>query len=289
MDTEGRPVAGVACTVQVGGPDRKEYPFPGENALPCTGVSDEQGLVRLGPLPPRYPVIFAPGAGPMLAEDPWEPLGEFTPEPGEVIELSPLVLDPRGRTLEGRVVDADGNPVAGATVLSTHGISRRPLTTSDERGRFRLEGLRMRGEVSVLALTEGASLAAGAKVDPDDWPRPARGHPAADAPEEFALVLRPPVTIRGIVRDRDGEPVPGVEVQFNSNDFSLYTAEVPPALHRHAVVPTDAEGRWQIEGLVPGAEYRVAPRDPVTGYTPHADRFIAGETKGDIELILEEQ
>ncbi len=285
VDIEGRPVAGVACTVQVGGPDRKEYPFPGEDDLPCTGVSDEQGLVRLGPLPPGYPVVFAPGAGPMLVEDPWEPLGEVTPEPGEVIELPPLVLDPAGRTLTGRLVDADGGPVIGAMVLSSHGINRVALTTSDEDGRFQLEGLWMRGEVPVTAFTEGGSLAACAKVNPGNWPRPARGHPAGDAPEEFALVLRPLASAEGTVRDRDGEPVSGAEVVLHSWALAR-SAVVPPALIRHAVVPTDTEGHWMIEGLVPGAEYRVAPRDPVTGDQPLGIRFIAGEAAGEIELTL---
>ena len=48
---------------------------------------------------------------------------------------------PRTRTLAGRVVDAKGNPVAGATVFQSGDAPARTETTSDAEGRFSLPGV----------------------------------------------------------------------------------------------------------------------------------------------------
>ena len=48
---------------------------------------------------------------------------------------------PKTRTLAGRVVDAKGNPVAGATVFQSGDAPARTETTSDAEGRFSLPGV----------------------------------------------------------------------------------------------------------------------------------------------------
>jgi hypothetical protein len=53
----------------------------------------------------------------------------------------PDVVLGRLRTLQGRVLDSDGRPVAGATVLQSGDGPQRTQARCDEMGRFQLEGL----------------------------------------------------------------------------------------------------------------------------------------------------
>jgi hypothetical protein len=228
-------------------------------------VSDEQGQIRIGPLPPRQPLVFELSwiCKAMVVEDVWEELGEIAPEPGETYELPDLVLNPAGRVLAGRVCDADGEPVSGATVFSPHGIFTKTLTTSDEDGRFQLEGLRAHGEVGVVALIDEGLMAAAVRCDPDDWPQVPRTRPAPGEPTELELVLtlEPLAALAGEVVDLNGELAAGAEVQVTT--YRIQDSPVlPRQIRLHATTLTTPEGTWHVEGLIAGLEYRVCAYDP---------------------------
>ena len=287
VDTDGRPVPGIYGVAQRV-PDEPQPPGPPGAGDFRVGVSDEQGLVRIGPLPPDMPLRFAPSypAPSMLVEDTWAALGEVMLAPGQVFELPPLVLNPAGRALTGRLVDGDGDPVAGATVLSTRGVRSGVQTTSGEDGRFRLEGLRTLEWVPVVAFAHDGSLAAGLRCDPDEWPRPARGHPAVDEAEELTVVLRPPAAVEGITRHADGTPLPGMEVNAVTHGITP-TVALHPALRIGVTVLSEEAGRWRIEGLIPGLEYLIDARDPLTDDACHPEpTSTAGDEVGEIELIF---
>jgi len=287
VDTEGRPVPRVAASVRLAGRPLG-HRGPGGSDLPATGVGDADGRLRIGPLPPGRALVFEPSwnARRMLVEDVWEPLGEITLQPGETFELPELVLSPDGRALEGRILDLAGDPAEGATVLSTSGIHTRVMTTSGGDGRFRLEGLKTLGEVGVLGFTADGTRAAGTKCDPDDWPRPVRGHPATAEPEELTLVLRPLAALEGVVRVADGAPAAGVQVSAVTYDISR-TAALHHRLKLQTATPTGEDGRWRVEHLIPGLEYRVYAHDPRSGDTSEFERVTIGEAEpADIELIM---
>jgi peroxiredoxin len=68
--------------------------------------------------------------------------GRLRLRPGETREVASLALKPAGRTLTGRVVDANGNPVVGVQVNlnGRETFSQRPASTDGE-GRFRFENV----------------------------------------------------------------------------------------------------------------------------------------------------
>jgi hypothetical protein len=113
----------------------------------------------------------------------------FSGRGGETADAGRFELRRTGLTLDGEVVDAAGQPVAGATVFNS-GDAEQPLTaTTDVAGRFRLEGLN-EGPVYLLVRKPGfwpaglraSTSDAGTRVRLVDQgrPRPESHLPSAD-------------------------------------------------------------------------------------------------------------
>src|SRR5207248_2758272 len=74
---------------------------------------------------------------------------------GELTEVVvPLDGPGRTRTVTGVVLDRRGRPIEGATVLQAGDGPRRTRTTTDDRGRFRLPGV-LEGKAFVFADKDG--------------------------------------------------------------------------------------------------------------------------------------
>jgi hypothetical protein len=74
---------------------------------------------------------------------------------GELTEVEVRLDGPvRTRAVAGRVRDREGRPVAGATVFQSGDGPRRTRTTSDEQGRFRLDGVKV-GKAFLFAEKDG--------------------------------------------------------------------------------------------------------------------------------------
>lgn len=143
QDPEGRPLerAEVLCGAET--PDETRRLADGTVAFgppPARAVTGADGRFRLehvrgGPLPVRVRRAgHAPFAGVLDARD-----GPCA-----------IVLDPAVATLEGRVLDARGAPVRGATVLTAPESFLTLRTWTDGAGSFRLAGLPA-GAVTVAA------------------------------------------------------------------------------------------------------------------------------------------
>ena len=115
-----------------------------------TAWTGEDGQFRLEGVPDGALVGGVDRAGFAAALVPSFPLGS-----GEERELGDIELSP-GRTATGRVTDASGGPVVGATVMAgaVHpalqmGFFQQSLT--DSEGRFELQGVAVDGDVAALA------------------------------------------------------------------------------------------------------------------------------------------
>ena len=207
-----------------------------------TAVSGDDGVYRIDGLEPRWYAVraVAAGFGPAERAD--------VPAPSEKIDL---VLDV-GATLEGVVVNEDGEPIAGAQVLAkiesedpqADGVFEvilskgRPAVdsaTSDGSGRFRLERLgaglynfkvaatRYRQHVEMaVRLVSGAN--------------PAK-----------TFTLQSGRVIKGVVRNEGDEPIAGAEIRLvpyrgldRAKRFELRFVE--PSV-------TDADGRFEFHSL----------------------------------------
>ncbi len=70
--------------------------------------------------------------------------------------------------------------------------------------------------------------------------------------------LGPPGVIKGRLVGEDGKPVVGVAVNLY---FSERTAEeINDHIHRANLVETDSDGKFQIDDVIPGANFSIALR-----------------------------
>jgi len=103
----------------------------------------------------------------------------------------------RPRALRGRVLNARGDPVAGATIaLSTEQSGWVPVTKTDDPGQFVIDF----GESSFERIKIRAEGACHEQVESAELDAASRHH--------LVLVLPPMAAVRGRVIDRGGSPVP---------------------------------------------------------------------------------
>jgi hypothetical protein len=77
---------------------------------------------------------------------------------GTLLATTSVMAQETSSTMSGRIVDASGNPVAGATVQIVHEPSgTTKVTTTDAAGRYSVQGMRVGGPYDVTATKEGGS------------------------------------------------------------------------------------------------------------------------------------
>lgn len=201
-DEAGKPVAGAKVTVYAPPTETEQSNYSTDVA---ESVTDDRGRWRADDVPAnptRMSVAieargFLRGGGPPQSD------------------LNAVMILKRGVTIQGRVTDLRGNPVAGAKVSGGDSWSSEPKpTTTDARGAFALENC-----------PPGASLVT---VQADGYAPDLREvHPEDRPTLEFRLA--PGQTLRGRVLDRQGKPVAGVMVasdtwrEHRSLDFRANT------------------------------------------------------------------
>lgn len=164
----------------------------------------------------------------------------------------------RGATLHGSVVGVDGKTFRGSCSLALLGAAdpRRPsrslpIRTYARDGRFALD-LAQAGTMTLVAYSAkgGSQRIPGLELDP------------ASLPGDLIVRLEGRGTLAGRVLDPSGAPVPHLSLQVAHNDektpvrrsgipaFSVLKARAGG--HRAVLVSTDAEGRFEARGLLPG-------------------------------------
>ena len=297
-DRDGRAVEGAAVTVHEAEPVGMNPGAPSLGRAFGHALTDARGSFRIDGVPLVEPfavqLVRVEAAG-------YRTVWRVAPPPGEdedhVVRLVP------GGAVSGRVVDAAGRPVAGATVhaaldaggwldptfaprvvaLPDHLDSRSLFgrggthpecaaadawatleTRTGADGRFRLEGMGL-GERYVL----GATAPGHAASKPHPGVR-VRGEPPVP---EVVLRLEPACALTVRCTDADGRPYPDLEVSISYGRG--YGALAPP-------VRTDARGVARI-GDVGAGRYHVRIRDERLEHTLEEDPEL---TPGENELIV---
>jgi hypothetical protein len=174
-----------------------------------------------------------------------------------------VVLDP-GRSVKGILVGPDGKPLSGVTVLDLKLVwsNPRPLPGPD----FTATVLDPGGSRRIYFLHREKRLGAAVLV---------RG----DTKEPLTVRLRPCGSVAGRLLDAKGRPRAGVDIYGQSEDKRMSVSGRWWGLYVSG--RTDKEGRFRIEGLIPGVTYHVG-----IGAGQQIFTLTAGEVKdvGDLTV-----
>ena len=197
----------------------------------------------------------------------------------------PQGRDPRSGArrpeLRGKVVDPQGQPLAGAAVVAVHqgALGERAFSSSDPvadraetdpQGRFELSHVRPGQSYEIRASRAGAFPAARSATV---------GDPAATQPRDLTLMLAPARTARGKVQDPAGRPIaraeafvrPALRPRCGREDGPAKESDIPPA-------QSDALGVFSLPEL-PAAEIEMSVRRK--GYAPVILSALRSPTASD--------
>ncbi|MCX7049881.1 MAG: carboxypeptidase-like regulatory domain-containing protein, partial [Candidatus Sumerlaeota bacterium] len=157
--------------------------------------------------------------------------------PGARTEARPLALTRANpATIFGRATFEDRRPAAGAKVWIAGAEDR--ITTANTQGEFEITGASSGAYYLLAALNDFIS-------DPEGDSAPSFEAKAGERQGPYQLILRPGLTLQGLVRDLEtGKPVAGAEIR-------RYAAE-RLNIYRALRAQSDAEGAWRLAGLPPG-------------------------------------
>jgi RNA polymerase sigma factor (sigma-70 family) len=168
-------------------------------------------------------------------------------EPGEKEEglVKDVALD-RPLERKGQVVGLDDKPLIGVTVcgLVRHGVETLP------GAEFTVRGINPRANRPLVFYHKDKNLGFFVKE--------LRG----DTSEPLTVKLQPCGSTSGRIVDPDGEPVVGLRLIVQGRALPI-VGDAGGGAH---LVTTDKEGRFRVEGLVPGEEYRVSEAHNSDGY-----------------------
>jgi RNA polymerase sigma factor (sigma-70 family) len=146
-----------------------------------------------------------------------------------------LTLQP-ARTLQGTVLGPDGEPLTGVRVV---GLTAMPYDEMLESASFRVMGLNPRRTRELFFDHGGKNLGKVLTIQGDET-------------RLLQVQLEPCGTVIGRLVDKAGKPVRGVQVGFYR----------PGDLYIRLNTATNADGRFRMEGLVPGAKYSLTSSRP---------------------------
>lgn len=172
----------------------------------------------------------------------------------------------RGQSVRGRVIDAKGQPVAGAAVQAAwyvfepwlESYARGPkwfVTRSDEKGEFSFTGIDPVDDPR-LANRGPRFWAASLDSATETW---ATLPPDPDLRVELRLNREASVSLAGRVVDAAEKPIAGARIRVWTqwrNDDGFVLAQVPLALPAESEIVADADGHFQTpRQFSPKAEY----------------------------------
>lgn len=217
---------------------------------------DERGFYR------TYPHL--------LGSNQYHTLMEVNPAKDAESLTCNLIVDP-GQTMTGKVLGPDGKPLAGTRPFGLKSYIQgsweyEALTTAD----FTVYGLRVGKPRKLMFIHEGLKLAGSCVV---------RG----DEQGPITVKLEPWATVTGRLVTSDGLPRTDVDFYFGRGLKPDMTLGIPPKQSYRS----DKDGKFRIEGLVPGLRYGMGAsvRNMGVGDVFRDLVLQPGETKdlGDVE------
>lgn len=265
-------------------------------------VTDGEGAFAFGDVPPGIYELSARRGGDVARPRRGLPFGSGvapSATEGGAPSAVELFLLP-GRSIAGRVIDEAGEGVGEATLSLTEeviGLVPRELEVNAD-GRFTIEGL----AADAVWITARAPGHVGASI-------------RATFPGPIEIVLARGATLRGRVIDALGHPIANATVRFLGTtsgapppsselraggglgvtagpvppipiDAVLMPGETSSPLVASAVVVTDAEGSFVLEGVPPGLGEVQAEHGERASARTGALRLSVGEVRDAIELVL---
>lgn len=271
-DLEDVPIAGVEIRISLGSLD----PRSAKNKVLATATTDDDGRFAPGPLPVGFYDLQARAEG----RAPLTVRGVEVPRQDPVrgpVDLGTLVLA-SGLVLDGRVVDTEGRPVAGAE--AHYGASPRlfasrvkgagKVSISSADGRFILRDLSPGEQLTLVVAKEGYLDQVLARVEVTDR-------------QPLEVVLERATTVRGRVLDSAGSPVAGAEIRLAPEGGGGIRME---GLSSEA--SSDAEGRFVLRGVPPGRVGLEAWAEGFQRWWRNGVEVPDEEGLEDFEIVLEE-
>lgn len=275
VDLEERPLPGVEVRLSSSGRPARE---PGRT-MPAA-VTDAEGWFRVDDLPGRELDLEARkrGFSPRVVRRLPVPPGQGP------ADLGTLVLQP-GAAVHGRVIDAAGRAVAGASVWvaaeeggpppkASQIAQGKPAAATDRAGKFEVADLEAGRRIHLAAGRTGYVMAAVRGIEV-----PAR--------QPVTLVLEPAARVTGEVATERGEPVPGAAVSLAGRTLPAGTVGIPfrPAeLSRRAVA--DAAGRFLLEDVASGEAELQATAEGFQPSVPVPVTIAPGKAVDGVRLVL---
>lgn len=236
--------------------------------------SEDLGGARAFPTLPHY-----------LMPSDYERVAEVPPSDGEAtvrVEMPLVASEP----VTVRVVDDEGQP---AVEFQAYGVNERSGWEDREGPQFEVQDLRPDERRKVFVFHRGRNLAGGAFV-------------AQGAQEIVEIKLVKAGSVQGRLVDAEGEPIDDASLfaqyeKLQSGDHTAIWASHPQLSANPTTIPVDKEGRFRLDGLVPGWSYHAhasAPRkfqgeivDMVIGQPFENVHVEAGETKDLGDLVID--
>lgn len=199
---------------------------------------------------------------------------DLHPGPGTFAHDFPL--EP-GQRQKGHVIGPDGNPVTGVTVIGMHNYGSKTWTL--EKAEFAYVHLRP-GTVDTLLFIQRTSRLGGSLDVTGNEPGPLR------------VSLAPTGTVVGRLVNAEGRPRPNVGLLASPRRKKQGISVLERNLNGRTT--TDAEGRFQLEDIIPEVEYELGVLNK-DGSVPSGKGLVSGgwsvrsgETKdwGDVQELI---
>jgi len=244
--------------------------LPGKGYLSVlTGSPDHPRYGIAGDVPGGLPEIINTKPGAIWPKS----LNALIPlnVPDDAKEARQEVLLTPGKGVAVTIVGPEGEKLKGV-VATTDIYGGRPQRLGDD-GTITVRGVSTGKAKYVQAVCPEKKLAGKLEVTGDE--------------KAATLKLEPWLGMRGRVVDEDGKPVPNAELSFISARVSPADEDYTGFWYKGTTIKADANGRYEIDGLVPGMTYTLSVKyKGQPGFILHFKaNWPAGEPKdmGDLK------